>query len=237
MQQSRQRLLDDLADASKAVPYIHIFAVLSQLKQICNHPAAYLKDVINYQKHHSGKWELFVELLSEARNSGQKVVVFSQYLAMLDLFEVYLKDQGVGFASVRGATVDRASEIRRFNHEPHCEVFLGSLQAVGLGVDLTAGSVVIHYDRWWNAARENQATDRVHRIGQTRGVQVFKLVTKGTFEERIDELIMKKGRLMEEVVSADPEDIVKRLSRHELMELLKKFKKPMKKTPIAMSNE
>ncbi len=223
LQRSRQRLLDDLADSNKAVPYVHIFAVLSQLKQICNHPAAFLKDVQNYQKHQSGKWNLFIELLNEARASGQKVVIFSQYLAMLDLFEVYFKGQQVGFASVRGATVDRASEIRRFNNEPHCEVFLGSLQAVGLGVDLTAGSVVIHYDRWWNAARENQATDRVHRIGQTRGVQVFKLVTKNTFEERIDELITKKGRLMEEVVSADPEDVVKRLDRHELMELLQEI--------------
>ncbi len=223
LQRSRRRLLDDLADSTKAVPYVHIFAVLSQLKQICNHPAAFLKDVVNYQKHHSGKWDLFVELLREARDSGQKVVVFSQYLAMLDLFEAYLKDQGIGYASVRGATMDRAGEIRRFNHEARCEVFLGSLQAVGLGVDLTAGSVVIHYDRWWNAARENQATDRVHRIGQTRGVQVFKLVTKGTFEERIDELIMKKGRLMEEVVAADPEDIVKRLNRQELMELLQEI--------------
>ena len=223
LQRSRHRLLDDLQDPNKAVPYVHIFAVLSQLKQICNHPAAFLKDVHNYQRHHSGKWDLFMELLREARDSGQKVVVFSQYLSMLDLFEAYLTDQGVGYASVRGATVDRASEIRRFNLEPHCEVFLGSLQAVGLGVDLTAGSVVIHYDRWWNAARENQATDRVHRIGQTRGVQVLKLVTKGTFEERIDELIMKKGRLMEDVVSADPEDIVKRLNRHELMELLQEI--------------
>ena len=216
---------------------MHIFAILSQLKQICNHPAAYLKDVQNYASYHSGKWELFVELLHEARDSGQKVVVFSQYLAMLDLLQTYLNDQQIGYASVRGATVDRASQIRRFNHDPHCEVFLGSLQAVGLGVDLTAGSVVINYDRWWNAARENQATDRVHRIGQTRGVQVFKLVTKGTFEERIDELILKKGRLMDEVVGADPEDLIKRLNRHELMDLLQEIETDKAEAEERMKDE
>ena len=79
---------------------------------------------------------------------------------------------------------------------------------------------MIHYDRWWNAARENQATDRVHRIGQTRGVQVFKLVTKGTFEEKIDAMISRKGKLMEEVVGVDDQHSLKKFSRNELIELL-----------------
>ena len=96
----------------------------------------------------------------------------------------------------------------------------GSLQAAGLGIDLTAASVVIHYDRWWNQSRENQATDRVHRIGQKRGVQVFKLVTKGTIEEHIDALIAKKGRLMEEIVGVDDQEVIKTLDRHEIIALL-----------------
>jgi len=146
--------------------------------------------------------------------------VFSQYLAMLDIFETYLSDHDVEYAMIRGSTIDRGSEIRRFNRDPDCEVFLGSIQAGGMGIDLTAGSVVIHYDRWWNAARENQATDRVHRIGQTRGVQVFKLVTKGTFEERIDQMITAKGQLMEEVVGIDDQEALKRFDREELMKLL-----------------
>ena len=125
--------------------------------------------------------------------SRQKVVVFSQYLAMLEIFETYLKEQGIGFAAIRGATRDRDKELKRFETDPKCEVFIASLQAAGVGIDLSAASVVIHYDRWWNAAREDQATDRVHRIGQTRGVQVFKLVTKNTLEERIDEIIAKKS--------------------------------------------
>lgn len=218
--QSRQQLLEKLQDDSNSIPYMHIFAILSSLKQICNHPAVFLKTPEAYKEHSSGKWELFLELLNEARDSGQKVVVFSQYLNMLNIFEEYLSEHGIQYASIRGATSNRGEQIAKFNLDPKCEVFLGSLQASGLGIDLTAGSVVIHYDRWWNAARENQATDRVHRIGQTRGVQVFKLVTKGTFEDRIDALISRKARLMEEVVSADDHRFMKSFDRQELIQLL-----------------
>ena len=220
LQQSRQKILEELQDDQTPIPYVHIFALLSSLKQICNHPAAYLKKPNHYREYGSGKWELFLELLSEARESQQKVVVFSHFLAMLDIIEMYLQETGVGFAAIRGATQDRAQQLHRFNHDPDCEVFVASLQAAGLGIDLTAGSVVIHYDRWWNAARENQATDRVHRIGQTRGVQVFKLVTKGTFEERIDTLISRKGKLMEDIVSVDDHRFIKNFDRQEIMQLL-----------------
>lgn len=221
----RRHIMEDLQSDQESIPYLHIFALLSCLKQICDHPAVYLKQPKDYRQYASGKWNLFLELLREARESGQKVVVFSQYLGMLDIIEHELKDQQIGYASVRGSTTDRKGEIHRFNEDPACEVFVGSLQAAGLGVDLTAGSVVIHYDRWWNKAREDQATDRVHRIGQTRGVQVFKLVTKGTFEEKIDEMIEKKGKLMEEVVGVDDQDIVKRFTKDELLDLLNFVKK------------
>lgn len=220
LQQSRARLVPQLQDAGNPVPYLHIFALLSSLKQICDHPAVYFKTPKEYKKYSSGKWELFLELIDEARESGQKVVVFSHYLAMLDIIEDYLHEQGIGYASLRGATRDRRAPLERFHNDPKCEFFLGSLHAAGLGIDLTAGSVVIHYDRWWNAAREQQATDRVHRIGQTRGVQVFKLVTKETVEERIDALIAKKGRLMESIVGADDHRVLKSMNREELMQLL-----------------
>lgn len=218
--QAHRKVLLELQNNENPIPYIHIFAILSNLKQICDHPAVYHKDPDNYQRYQSGKWDLFLELFSEARDSNQKVVIFSQYLTMLDIFESYLKDEGIGYATIRGSTVKRGEQIKKFNTDPDCEVFLGSLQAAGLGVDLTAGSVVIHYDRWWNAARENQATDRVHRIGQQRGVQVFKLVTKNSFEERIDTLILKKGKLLEEVVGVDDHNFVKQFNRDELVELL-----------------
>lgn len=220
LQRRRHHLLQELKNQQTSIPYLHIFALLSSLKQICDHPAVYLKEVNQYMQHASGKWNLFIELLREARESQQKVVIFSQYLNMLDIIEKYLTDQEIGFASLRGATQNRKQQLQRFNNDPNCEIFVGSLQASGLGIDLTAGSVVIHYDRWWNAARENQATDRVHRIGQVRGVQVFKLVTKGTFEERIDAMIERKGRLMEEVIGVDEQELLKTFTRDELIQLL-----------------
>ncbi len=191
------------------------------MKQICDHPAVYFKKPEEYHKYSSGKWDLFLEILRESRESGKKVVVFSQYLHMLDILALELKSQNILYSAIRGSTKDRKEQIERFNQNPECEVFLGSLQAAGLGVDLTAASVVFHMDRWWNKAREDQATDRVHRIGQTKGVQVFKCVTKGTFEERINEIIDSKGKLMEDVVGADDHAVLKTLSREELAELLK----------------
>lgn len=197
-----------------------MFALLSYLKQICNHPAVYYQKPEEYKKYSSGKWELFIELLSEARDSGQKVVIFTQYLAQLTIFELYLKEHHIGYALIRGSTTNRGEEVRRFQEDKSCEVFLGSIQAAGLGIDLTAGSIVIHYDRWWNAARENQATDRVHRIGQTRGVQVFKLVTRSTFEEHINAMIEEKGKLLETHVSADDHNVLKLLNRNDILKLL-----------------
>lgn len=220
LQERRKHLLSNLKDESNPIPYLHIFALLSSLKQICNHPAVYLKETHDYLKYESGKWDLFLELVEEARESRQKVVVFSQYLGMLDIIESHLSEHEIGFASLRGATQNRKEQIRKFNTDPDCEIFVGSLQAAGLGVDLTAGSVVIHYDRWWNAARENQATDRVHRIGQTKGVQVFKFVTKNTFEEKIDAMIRRKGQLMEDVIGVDDQLLLKKFTRDDLIDLL-----------------
>lgn len=218
--EQRDSLLVQLKDQKTAVPYMHVFALLSQLKQICNHPALIAKCPEAFEQHASGKWDLFVELVAEARSSEHKIVVFSQYLYMLDIIERYVQKQGWGYAQIRGDTIDRREELDRFATDPECVIFLGSLQAAGLGIDLTAANVVILYDRWWNAARENQAIDRVHRIGQKWAVQVFKLMTKGTIEEKIDRMITRKGRLMEEIITADDQAVVKKLTRSELIELL-----------------
>ncbi len=213
-------LVQQLKDPDQKVPYMHIFAVLNYLKQICDHPILLEKQGKDYTKYPSGKWDLFVELLEESLGSGQKVVVFSQYVRMLELIEVYLRDINVEFATIKGHTRHRAEAVKRFNTDPNCMVFSGSLRASGLGIDLTGASVVIHYDRWWNAAREEQATDRVHRIGQTRGVQVFKLLTRNTLEEKIDQIISRKKRLMETVVRQDDKSILKHFSREDLIELI-----------------
>ena len=219
----KDRLLQELQDESKPVPYVHVFSLLSTLKQICDHPCLINKQVENYAQHASGKWNLFVELLQETRESGQKLVVFSQYLLMLDIIKAYLKQHKIGFAEIRGSTRNRKEELDRFREDPLCEVFVASLQAAGVGIDLVSASVVIHYDRWWNPARENQATDRVHRMGQNRGVQVFKMVTKNTIEEQIHRLIESKMALMEGVIGFDDQDQIKGLDRAELVRLLQQM--------------
>ena len=219
-EQHRKALVEELQNPEKPLPLVHVFSLLSRLKQICDHPCLITKDYDAFEKHQSGKWDYFVDLLQEIRDSGQKVVIFSQYLHMLDILQKHLKKERIGFAEIRGATRNRKEQLQKFREDPKCEVFLASLQAVGVGVDLVSASVVIHYDRWWNPAKENQATDRVHRIGQNRGVQVFKLVTKGTIEEHIHQMIEKKLTLTEGVLGFDDQDQIKGLDREELLRLL-----------------
>ncbi|MDZ7699095.1 MAG: C-terminal helicase domain-containing protein [Deltaproteobacteria bacterium] len=199
---------------------MHIFALLNLLKQICNHPAMLNHGDNDYRSYASGKWELFKEILSESLDSGQKVVVYSQFLKMIDIMASHFEAAGIDFVALTGKTLNRGKIIDRFNSDPDCRVYLGSLKAGGVGIDLVAASVVIHYDMWWNAAREDQATDRVHRIGQRRGVHVFKLITEGTLEEKIAAMIQKKRHLMDQVVKETDPSVLKGFSREELMELL-----------------
>ena len=213
-------LVNKLKQPGERIPYIHIFSVLGKLKQICNHPAQLDESWENYEEHESGKWELFKEILAESLAGRQKVVVYSQYLNMIGIIEHHLNSLGVGYAVLTGQSRKRGEIIDRFAEDPNCRVFVSSLMAGGVGIDLIAASVVIHYDRWWNAAREDQATDRVHRIGQRRGVQVFKLVTLGTLEEKISAIIDKKRALMESIVREDDENAVKACTKQELIDLL-----------------
>ena len=218
-------LMEQLAQGAadgRPVPYVHIFAVLTLLKRICNHPALVLggKEGGEDEQYRSGKWDLFQELLSESLDSGQKVVVFSQFLGTIAMMGRLLGRWNVGTVALTGSSRDRGELVRRFNEDPDCRVFLGSLKAGGTGIDLVGGSVVIHYDRWWNAAREDQATDRVHRIGQRRAVQVFKLVSEGTLEEKIATIIERKRGVMQSVVRETNQPLSKLFSRAELIELL-----------------
>jgi SNF2 family DNA or RNA helicase len=211
-----RELVEALESEQGPIPYVHIFSVISFLKQICNDPA--ILDS-RYEAVGSGKLALFDEILSEALASDQKVVVFSQYAKMINRLSERLKQRGVKHVVLTGQTTNRGQLVRQFQEDNEIKVFLGSLLAGGTGIDLTAASVVIHFDRWWNAAKENQATDRIHRIGQQRNVQVYKLVTKGTLEERIDEIINRKKLIFERFVDEDAE-IFKNLTRDDLLKLL-----------------
>jgi SNF2 family DNA or RNA helicase len=216
--EARAKPLRALLRAGQHVSYVHVFAALNFLKQICNHPASagggFGSDAP------SAKWEMFTQLLEECMSSGLKVVVFSQYVRMLELIESHLFRNEIGYASIKGATRHRGAETARFRDDPDCRVFTASLRAGGLGIDLTSASVVIHYDRWWNQAREDQATDRVHRLGQNKGVQVIKLITRHTVEEKIDALIERKATLSRELIQDDDPTLVKQFSVQELEELL-----------------
>lgn len=222
MEERASPVLQNLADSQQNIAYAPIFSLLTQLKQLCDHPCVLQKDSIHFMNHSSGKWEAFQELLEESLDAGRKVVIFSQYLEMIEIFKLYLEKKQIGFACLTGSTKDRKEQIQKFHQEPECRVFVASLLAAGVGIDLSCASIVIHYDRWWNAAKEEQATDRVHRIGQSRGVQVFKLVTKNTIEEKIHALIEKKKDLMEETLGKDEADQIRLFNREELQEIFRK---------------
>jgi len=219
----RQALLaGDDAGLEKAEPqYMELLATINYLKQVCNHPCL-IKKCKEVERYRSGKWDLFVELLDECLDGGMKVVVFSHYTTMLDLIEKYLRDRSISHCGLRGEMpmAQRHRMIKKFNTDESCLVFTASLLTGGIGVDLTAARAVIHYDRWWNAAREDQATARVHRMGQKHVVQVFKLITIGTLEEKINRLIARKKNLANQMIRKDDAAIIKRLSREELLDLL-----------------
>ena len=216
LRQKAPAIARQLKDKASEIPYIHIFALLTRLKQVCDHPG--LVDSAA-GRGESGKLVVFDEILEEALATEQQVVVFTQYVTMVRLLERHLDRLGVEHLVLTGETRKRGQVIRRFNSGQHERVLLASLLAGGVGIDLTGASVVIHYDRWWNPAKEDQATDRVHRIGQRRFVQVFKLVTRDTIEERIDRIIRDKLKLIDEVV-APTDEVVRSLGRKELADVL-----------------
>lgn len=219
------KIRDDLRDETTKVDYAGILSLLTRLKQVCDHPklplltSGKVKRIQSLNPEDTGKWEHFEELLTEALGSDLKVVVFTQYLGMIDLIGNFLENRGIQYVELRGDTADRSKPLNEFAANPECKVFLCSLLAGGLGIDLTAASVCIHFDRWWNPAKENQATDRLHRIGQTRGVQVFKLQCPGTVEDRIAAIIQSKLALSDTLIEESPVGM-KTFSRRELLELL-----------------
>lgn len=216
LQMKAQGIVESLSQNDSQIPYVHVFAILTLLKQICNDPGLVHPD---YDGIPSGKLELLDELMRESIECRQKVVVFSQYAKMIERISSRLQARGIGHVSLTGQSRNRGAIIKKFQEDPETHVFLGSLLAGGTGIDLTAASVVIHFDRWWNAAKENQATDRIHRIGQQKNVQVFKLVTRGTLEEHIDKIIERKRRTFEKYVEQDLE-VEGGLSRDDVLKLL-----------------
>jgi len=180
-----------------------VLALLVFLKQICNHPAQYLAER-GPLANRSGKLARITEMLEEALATGDKALVFTQFREMGDRLVAHFQASLQGeVAFLHGGTPQRARDelVRRFQDDPHGpSVFVLSVKAGGTGLNLTAANHVFHYDRWWNPAVEDQATDRAYRIGQRRAVQVHKLLSAGTVEEKVDRLLEHKRKLVAKVV-------------------------------------
>ncbi|BAY32469.1 SNF2-related helicase [Nostoc carneum NIES-2107] len=199
-----------------------ILALLIKLKQVCNHPAQYLK-AATLDKYNSGKLQRLDEMLEEALAEGDRALIFTQFAEWGKLLKPHLEKQlGREIFFLYGSTSKKQREemIDRFQHDPQGPpIMILSLKAGGVGLNLTRANHVFHFDRWWNPAVENQATDRVFRIGQTRNVQVHKFVCTGTLEEKIHDMIESKKQLAEQVVGAG-EDWLTELDTDQLRNLL-----------------
>lgn len=205
-----QRVVDDLMGgldgrngiARKGI----VLSSLTKLKQICDHPVLADSNRKDHGKAEaSGKMERLLELLDAIRDNGESALIFTQYVAMGDLLVSRLKqryEEEPYFLHGGVSKAQRDDMVETFQKGEGPSMFVLSLRAGGVGLNLTRASHVVHYDRWWNPAVENQATDRVFRIGQNRNVQVHKLICQGTLEERIDELIESKKALSEQVVGS-----------------------------------
>ncbi|GAA3777363.1 DEAD/DEAH box helicase [Streptomyces coacervatus] len=193
--------LSEIAGADSMARRGLIVKLLTGLKQICNHPAQFLKEERPQIAGRSGKLELLDELLDTILSEGAGVLVFTQYVRMARILERHLAARGVTSQFLHGGTpvAEREAMVRRFQ-DGEVPVFLLSLKAAGTGLNLTRAEHVVHYDRWWNPAVEAQATDRAYRIGQTRPVQVHKLIAEGTIEDRIADLLGRKQKLADAVL-------------------------------------
>lgn len=203
---------NSLGDTGK----LQILAALTQLRQVCCDPKLCFE---NYEGE-SSKLEACLELCAAMTANGHQILLFSQFTSMLHILRNRLDDMGITSFTLQGSTSkeQRAKLVKEFN-AGGASVFLISLKAGGTGLNLTAADVVIHYDPWWNLAAQNQATDRAHRIGQRQCVQVYKLISRGTIEEKILDLQEKKAALLD-VLSGEKEGSILNMSKEELLGLL-----------------
>ena len=219
-QASVQRLKDSLekqTDEEFKTGRLQILAELTRLRQICCDPSMAFEDF----KGEAAKTEACIELIRTAAAAGNKVLLFSQFTSALEIIRKRLEGENIESFLLTGSTPKekRIWMAERFNRDK-TPVFLISLKAGGTGLNLTAASIVIHFDPWWNMAAQNQATDRAHRIGQKQVVTVYKLIMKNTLEEKILKLQERKAQLSDEIISEGR--IQNTLaSREELLEILR----------------
>jgi SNF2 family DNA or RNA helicase len=188
---------------------------LTKLRQLANHP----KMVDPEYADGSGKFEDVLHKMETAISENHKILIFSQYIKHLDLFRAYLDKGNIIYAYLDGSTKDRQAEVENFQNNENIKIFLISLKAGGLGLNLTAADYVFILDPWWNPAIEAQAVDRAHRIGQDRTVFTYKFITKNTVEEKILALQRTKKQLADDLISNE-DGFIKSLSREDVLSLL-----------------
>lgn len=219
-----RRQVDDAVTAhGLAKSRMVILTALLRLRQVCCDLRLLedkdTKPASSKKNEESGKFELFGELLDEILDGGHRVLVFSQFTRMLSLISDELHRREVLYCYLDGSTQDRAGEVNRFQNESGPPVFLISLKAGGVGLNLTGADTVIHFDPWWNPAVEDQATDRAHRIGQKRVVTSYKLITRGTVEEKILQLQQRKREVIASTLTGE-EALANSLTWDEIQDLL-----------------
>ncbi|MEU9840974.1 DEAD/DEAH box helicase [Actinomadura sp. NPDC048032] len=215
-------MLQQIAEAEEAKRRGLVLATMAKLKQVCNHPAQLLKDGSRLPGR-SGKLERLEEICAEVLEQGEKALVFTQYAEFGSMLQPYLAarlERPVLWLHGGTSKQGRDDLVQRFQEDGEPAIFLLSLKAAGTGLTLTAANHVVHVDRWWNPAVEDQATDRAFRIGQTRDVQVRKFICVGTMEERVDEMIERKKALADSIVGTG-EDWLTELSVAELRDVLR----------------
>ena len=220
LEKAREELIEEAIARGGKINQQHVFSALTKLRQVCNHPSLLSSD-LSGGLHESGKFELLKDLLENAIENGHRILVFSQFVQMLKIVEGHLKKKGIRYELLTGQTKpeDRQTKVDDFNNDESIKIFLVSLKAGGTGLNLTGADMVVHYDPWWNPAAEDQATDRVHRIGQTKSVFVYRLIARSTVEERIMQLKSQKRDLVDSVISAD-RTIMKKISLDDLKDIL-----------------
>ncbi len=204
-------------ETDEKINYINILTALMKLRQICDHPHL-VEDSIKDDFALSSKVELLQELVLESIDSDRKILIFSQFIGMLQIIKKMLTKHNIPFEYLDGKTKDRQKHIENFNNNTKIKVFLISLKTGGYGLNLTAADTVILTDPWWNPMIENQAIDRAHRIGQTKKVQVYKLISKGTVEEKIISLQNSKKELFEQIIENN-ENILKSMTVDQIKDL------------------
>jgi len=203
LRQVRKSVLSEVEKKGISKSQIQILAALTRLRQVACDPRLMKLPDTDFDADDSGKLGALREIIDEAVDGGHRVLVFSQFVTMLTHIREALDQDGIRYEYLDGSTKDRLDKVDRFNDDPSVPVFLISLKAGGTGLNLTGADTVVHFDPWWNPAVEDQATDRAHRIGQTKNVNVYKLIAAGTVEEKILELSAKKRALMSNVLSTE----------------------------------